>query len=199
MRFHLPLVGLCLAAGALADTPTAGGLLPLNKGLAPITIPKPVGIKYVKQHGLIYFNTNVGSFKILGINEIPVEGTIDLEFKGTVLVSDLEPGSSIVVSPGIRREIDDKKLNKQVYFGHGRITIEGKLRALQFFGTDLRARFDGFGFIRLYGEFDRNLDTGLFWFKGFETQQAPWNNGGISFSVPRADLVKPKVKIEGQG
>ena len=191
MRFALPLVVLCLSGAALADTP-------LTAGLTPIPINKSPNLKFTQNHGTLFFNTNVGSFKLLGVNEIPVEGTLDMTFKGTVLISNLDKNSTILLNGNIRKEIDDQKLQKQVYFGEGRITIIGKLRAVQFFGQQLRGRFDGFGVLRLYGEFDKNLDTGYYWYKGDSTQ-GTWNTGGMTLVVPRSDQVKPKVKIEGQG
>lgn len=190
MRFVLPAMLLCLSGAAFAE-------IPITQALTPVPIKKSPNLRFTQNHGLAFFNTNVGSFKLLGINEVPVEGTLDITFKGTVLISNLDKDSTLIISGDVRKEIDDKKLAKQVYFGRGRITICGKWRAVQFFGSDLRARFNGFGYCRLFGEFDKNLDTGYFWFNG-DKQQTPWNTGGMSMVIPRADQVVPKVRIEGQ-
>jgi hypothetical protein len=192
MRFALPIALVCLCASAVAQQ------IPITSALPPREIQKNPGMKFVKDHAQFFFNTNVGSFKLLGVNEIPVEGTFDMSFKGTVLISNLDPQSTFMITGNVRKEIDDKKLGKTVYFGTGRITIYGKFRAIQFFGQDLRARFDGFGFIRMYGEFDKNLDTGYFWYGG-DSEPTAWSNSGIGLPIPQSNAQKPKVKIEGKG
>ncbi len=170
----------------------------LKKPLQMRTIQKPAGIQWKKEHARAFFNTNIGSFKLIATDQDPVEGTLDVVFRGTILISNLEPGSTVVVSGNVRKEIDDKKYKRQVYFGNGRITISGRLRSVQFFGQGLRAGFDGFGFGRLYGEFDRNLETGYYWLDGDE-DKTPWGTGGMPMAVPPPNFVKPKVKIQGKG
>ena len=78
----------------------------------------------------VNFETKVGSFKIKsGVH--PATGTLKMDFTGTVLVSGLEPGAKVTVTPGVRREIHDTKHNKTVYHGTGTLTFTGAARAIQ--------------------------------------------------------------------
>jgi hypothetical protein len=183
------------ALAAVGQAQTSDLQTPLTFRQVP---PPAANIKWAKPHARAYFNSNVGSFKLMANDEFATEGTLDMTFRGTLLVSNLEPGSTIVVSGNIRKEIDDPKLKRQVYFGDGRVTIVGKFRSVQFFGRGLRAAFDGFGFVRLYGEFDRNLDTGYYWYEG-AAEKIPWSTGGSPLVIPPPDAAKPRVKPKGSG
>lgn len=145
--------------------------------------------------GNMFFNANVGSFKILGPGDDMAEGTLTFNCKGSVLISGLQ---GTVTAQGLRREINDEKLGKQVYFGQGKMTIKGKWNGIQFFGRDLRATWNGFGIIRLFGEFDKNLSTGEYWFSN-DPERKPWFNGGMTLTNPPAQRtgatgVKPRVR-----
>jgi hypothetical protein len=198
MSMHLRLPALFaafvfLAGGALAQSD-------LKQALQARPIASPTGVKFTQKHGIINFNTNVGSFKLLASDPNKAEGTLDFTFKGTVLISDLDPGSTLVVSGNVRKEIDDQHLHKAVYFGDGRITVAGKWRAVQFFGRNLRARFDGFGVLRLVGEFDKSLETGYYWYQGDDVKDYNyWNTSMNTVGVPKYEAAKPKIKFEGGG
>lgn len=143
------------------------------------------------------FMANVGSFKALGSEKDPVQGTLEMTFTGTVLVSGLFQGSTVNVSGSVRKEYETKDHSKQVYFGTGRLVLSGKARAVQFFGRDMKARFYGMAIFRLYGEFDKNLDTGSYWFDGGE--KVAWGTGGMPVVVPNAQAqpTKARVRING--
>lgn len=144
----------------------------------------------------VNFKTNIGSFKILGGGETPATGLLDITFTGTVLVSYFE--GTITAGPGVRKEFTKGK--KQVYFGSGRITLDGKFRGAQFFGRNLSGSFKGFGVMRLYGEFDSKLETGEYWYEGKD--HLPWGTGGMTANVPQViygSTVKPRVKDIGKG
>jgi hypothetical protein len=195
MRSCLPAVLGTLATLLLSSSAQAQ-LIPLEAELKPAVVPSP--FKWTIPHGVLFFNTNVGSFKIMGNDKAPAEGQLDFTFKGTVLFSDLDPNSVLKVSGNVRREIHDTKYRKDVYFGQGRITVVGRFRAIQFFGRDMRARFDGFGVVRAVGEFDKNLDTGRYWYQG-DPRKEYWQTALVSISVPRWETPKPKIKIQGGG
>ncbi|MEZ0326647.1 MAG: hypothetical protein ACAH95_12145 [Fimbriimonas sp.] len=200
MRSRLPkLLGaaLMVSLGALAALAPAQQGSSLKTPLQIKYVARPAGMKWSKDHARAFFNTNIGSFKIMANDETPTEGTLDMVFHGTVLLSNLEPGSTLVLTGNVRKEIDDKEFKRQVFFGDGRITICGKFRSVQFFGKGLRAAFDGFGYARLYGEFDRNLETGFYWLEG--TDPVAWSTGGSPLYIPAVGSVKPKVRIEGRG
>lgn len=143
----------------------------------------------------VNFETKVGSFKIKsGVH--PATGKLKMDFTGTVLVSGLEPNTKVTVSPGIRREIHDTKHNKTVYHGTGTLTFDGAARAIQWFGKNMKARFQGEAIIMLYGEFDSKFNTGTYKYDNIDRVN-PWGTGGSTISVPNKDQVifAPKVVI----
>src|SRR5687767_1946723 len=97
LRAVLGCAGLVLAAPAFCQ------LIPLTQGLTPVPAPKPAGLEWRHPHGLLYFNTNIGSFKLVSNADDPSEGTLDFIFKGTVLISDMDPASRLVLNGNIRK------------------------------------------------------------------------------------------------
>ncbi len=128
----------------------------------------------------LWFETNVGSFKILPRGDVLPSGDLTMSFTGSVLVSELK--GTITPEGNVRREYSNKERNREVWFGTGKLTLKGNFRAIQWFGRDLKAKFSGNGFVRLYGEFDKNLDTGLFWFDPKEKRY--WGNHGLGVGLP---------------
>jgi hypothetical protein len=147
----------------------------------------------------LYFNSKIGSLKIQGANEDPAEGRIELSFSGTLLVSGLD--GRIGTSGNLRREYLNQKFNRQVYSGTGTVIIEGGVRAIQWFGRDMEGKFTGpRGIVRLYGEFDRNLDTGFYWYEG-EQEKKHWGIYGMTLTLPRMGpntSVVPQRRSGGQ-
>lgn len=146
----------------------------------------------------IFLQTSVGSFKILGAGDVPATGKVEITFTGTVLISELV--GKVTAGPGVRLEINRPDRKKQVYFGKGKLIVEGKIRGLQFFGRDLNGKFTGTGILRLYGEFDRKLETGNFWYSN-NPEKKPWGTGGMTVTVPGykdgASPIQGKVKKVG--
>jgi hypothetical protein len=144
------------------------------------------------------FKTSVGSFKLLG-SEHPAHGRLEISFTGTVLVSGLTSGT-VTPSGGVGKEYDNAQHKKQVFHGKGKIVVDGEFEAIQFFGRDLTGTFTGLGIFRLYGEFDKNLNTGDYWYEGGEHHD--WGTGGSQLTVPgynpaaRAAALQPPVKIK---
>jgi len=172
---------------------------PLAQGISAPQLPVPVGIKWGQQHSQLFYNANIGSFKILGNETTPAEGQLDMTFNGTVLISDMDPASKLVITGSVRKEIDDVKDHKVVYHGSGRLTFIGKVRGIQFFGRDLRASYNGFGVVRMVGEFDKNLDTGLWWYAG-DTEKQFWATSLITIPLPKSQVVPPKITgVDGKG
>lgn len=148
-----------------------------------------------QEHGIINFHTNVGAFKILGVADVPAQGTLDMSFEGTVMVSGPAQDATVVPYGEVALELDRSDRGRRVYFGKGRLVVSGDYRAIQFFGRGLKAKWTGFGVLRLYGEFDQNLETGQVWYEGQEKQS--WNTGGFMFQNPQPRNLRPlmpKVK-----
>ena len=149
-----------------------------------------------KKYGLISFESQIGSFKLLPGGEIPAQGKLEFSGSGTFLVSRLKPGGTIKTTGNIRMEYEHKASGKQVYFGRGSVIIEGKFDAVQFFGREIKAKFNGFGFVRLYGEFDKNLNTGEYWYES--GKHKPWGSTGMTLAVPDPEtVINPTVRKVG--
>lgn len=207
-RILLPLGALAVAVptSIVAQTPPKPNTpVPMNESVRMNSVPLVPGLTPSKpNYGVMYFNSRIGSFKIVGPGEQYPEGSVTLQCHGTVLISDLQ---GTVVPANMNLELNDTKLKKQVYFGNGRITVRGKFKNIQFFGRDLKAAWDGFGIIRFYGEFDKNLETGLYWYGNDPTNKLDWGNGGMTQTLPQTKRgpqgptpgQKPRVRVRDQG
>lgn len=151
----------------------------------PASVPPVVTTPTVTEMDDLYFSTKVGSFKILqkGPDAMP-KGTVTMSFTGSVLISNLK--GTVTPSGSVRREYNDAKRNKQVWFGTGKLVISGEFQAIQWFGRDLNAQFHGNAVVRLVGEFDKDLETGYFWFDPAHKQF--WGNNMRTVAVPEESL-----------
>lgn len=170
------LAALALAAVVVAQT--------AKKPATPPAAPAPAVNPADKT---LHFQSSVGSFKILPPSEDPVTGTLTFNFTGTVLISDLQ--GTATPTGNVRKEYDNAEHHKTLYFGTGKMTVAGKFRSVQFFGRDVDGEFTGVGIMRLYGEFDRNLKTGYFWFD--PKDKKPWGNGGMQVPIPQVHYNQP--------
>lgn len=167
MRLATLLLVLVMAVFAGAQNPTPAQMA----GVGP-------------QEGMGIFNmtTRLGSFKLLdGI------GRVEVSFTGTFLISQLrglQEGRQPVlqVSGNLRREYQTR--DRIAYFGTGKIVIVGRFRGLQWFGRNMTGFWYGRGVARLSGEFDRNLETGWYWYRNPERRR-PWMaTGSFEARVP---------------
>jgi hypothetical protein len=145
-----------------------------------------------QDYATMHMQCNLGSFKI-----IPGQGRIEVSFTGTFMVSGLEGDHS--VSGDLVKEFEG--MERVLYHGTGTITVEGEWRALQWFGSNMSGTWYGAGQIRLTGEFDRNLNTGEYWFDD-PNEKFPWSTNMQQFGIPlqRAGLApgeRPIRKTEG--
>jgi hypothetical protein len=161
-------------------------LLPARPAVA--TLAFMLGTFAVAQNGTtqpaldtLYFSAGVGSFKLLPPGPDKTTGTLDMEFEGTVMVSGLN--GTITPGPGVRLEYERKDHNRKVYFGKGRIRINGEYRAIQFFGRNVKGSFKGVTVARLYGEFDKNMETGYYWYAS-KPEKVDWGSYGRTLTVP---------------
>lgn len=125
----------------------------------------------------LHMKSNLGSFKMYG------EGAVTLNFSGTLLVSQLE--GKIEFAGDVKKEYEG--LGRQVFHGKGQAKITGKWRAIQWFGSDMDAVWWGNGFVRLVGEFDRDLKTGEYWYDDPDFRK-PWQI--FLFEVYLPELVR---------
>lgn len=143
---------------------------------------------------ILHMATKIGSFKI-----IDGEGRLEFSFKGTLLVSKLD-GQMTILSGSLRKEYD--KNQRAVYTGKGTVVIEGKWRGVQWFGDDMNATYWGKGVCRITGEFDRNLETGFYWYRDPAKKMPFPSSTVIDLRIPAenygADLnSKPQIRQGG--
>jgi hypothetical protein len=169
-----------------------------DKKAAPSPKDQPV-------YGEIHLSTSIGSFRMLEFNDDkPPEGHFEMTFTGTVLVdtTDAVPNprgltTKVTVSGKVRKEVSYH--GRDVYFGTGKIVVDGGWHALQWFGRDMQAYMKGCGVFRVNGEFDKNLETGFYWYA--DGKKMDWGTGGNQPTVPASVYAppKPNIKINGKG
>lgn len=142
--------------------------------------------------GTILFETKIGSFKLLQPGETPCRGRMEVSFTGTMLISGLK--GTITPTGRLRREYKNDKWNRQVWFGTGKMVIEGQFEAVQWFGRNMSGKFTGMGIFRFFGEFDENQKTGT-WRWADRAQVNPWFNSGVNISVPRDERFEPTKPV----
>ncbi len=149
--------------------------------------------------GEVDMKTNVGSFKILSPGDVKAFGKVQMNFRGTCLIVGYEGKTPIQVSNGLHLEYKNDQRQRVEYFGQGSITLDGKFKAIQWFGKDLSMNWVGNGICRLYGEFDKDNKTGTYTIKGANPKD--WGTAGsVTFSIPsKSQGMKPKVHFNKGG
>jgi hypothetical protein len=154
------------------------------------------GLADSEQMGTLHLKCNLGSLKLLPKSPIGLaEGRFEIDFSGTVLVNGLK--GDLQASSGLVKEFDD--MGRQIYHGTGKIVLKGGWRGLQWFGSDMTAVWYGNGIARLIGEFDKDLNTGEYWFEDIEAKGL-WSSHMSEVQVPEERLgVRPGVKPTKRG
>ena len=142
------------------------------------------------QADLLNMETAIGSFKLIN-----GEGTVTFSFEGTVLLVGAE--GDVKLEGDLKKEFDSKEMKRQSYFGKGRLTIKGKWRGIQWFGTNLKGFVKGKCTIRFNGEFDKNLDTGFYWYGDKFEERRPWFTSGMTIIVPEDPRSNPQPTRRG--
>lgn len=147
--------------------------------------------------GEVVMKTNIGSFKITSPGDKKSFGKITMSFKGSLLIVGYDGKSPVSVSGNLRTEYENKSRDRVLYFGQGTVTLDGKFHAIQWFGRNLTMNWNGMGICRLYGEFDKEGNTGTYSIKGDVLRY--WGNGGTMFTLPAPNtaIVTPKVRKSG--
>jgi hypothetical protein len=171
MSFHrfVPVVALSLGlVGVLAaqtPTPAATPAFPELKKFSD------------KPYQTMNMQANLGSFKLIN-----GEGQIVFRFSGTVMLNGYE-GTAPKIEGNIKRELE--RFGRQVYFGTGTMTLEGKWRGIQWFGRDLTYfRWHGHGIARLVGEFDKDQNIGQYWYSDRTNDKKYWYAQSITVTLP---------------
>lgn len=150
-------------------------LLALTGHTQPATPAQMEGVKPDPNYGVLHMQTELGSFRL-----IDGRGRVQFSFQGTVLISKLK--GTYKLDGAARKEYEGH--DRVVLNGRGTMTVTGEWRAIQWFGTNMKGTWYGFGIARLQGEFDRNLNTGVYWFED-PTDRRYWlANNVLDVTVP---------------
>lgn len=148
----------------------------------------------IKGFDHLFFTTAIGSFKIISGGKT-IKGRLHMSFAGSVLVSGLLDGGKVTTEGAVEKQYEDKAHKKLAYHGRGTITVEGEFRAIQWFGSDLNGDLKADAAIMgLYGEFDKDLHTGYYWWEPTPEQKKEWGNWGMRLTLPLAEAERPAIK-----
>jgi hypothetical protein len=179
--FSLGLVSLLCIALTGAQGPASAAAVPVKTGE-------------------VVMKTTKGSFKITSPGDVNAFGKIQMSFKGSLLIIGYDGKIPIVPSAGLRVEYKNDKRQRIEYFGEGTVTLDGKFRAIQFLGRNLNLSWtEAYGICRVYGQFDKDGNTGTFTVKG--DQERYWGSDGTTFTVPPRtnNAVVPPIKVKPKG
>lgn len=141
------------------------------------TAAQKAGVKPDPKFGTLHLQANVGSFR-----SIDGVGRFEINFKGTILITNPGKGTKIETSAGLKQEYKDSK--RQSFFGAGRIVITGSWRVVQWFGREMTAVWYGQGAVQLTGEFDQDLNTGTYWYDNPSSKVDWFSMGVVTITVP---------------
>lgn len=141
----------------------------------------------------IFLESKIGSMKIVPPSDF-ASGHLVMNFEGTVLISGAQ--GTVNYEGNIKEEYVNEKYKKKVIHGKGKLILDGKFKGLQWFGKNLTADFKGEAIVRLYGEFDRELKTGLFWYEGAPDYKYDWTSQGWTAYVPQPEPARPAVNAK---
>jgi hypothetical protein len=108
----------------------------------------------------LHLEAHIGSFKMVPKGDSFPAGRLSMDFRGTVLISDLAPGSYLQTSGKVQKEYDSH--GKMVFFGQGKLVVVGRFRNCEWFGRNLVFDFKGSAIIRMIAEYDDALKTGTY-------------------------------------
>jgi hypothetical protein len=159
-------------------------------GSQPATPAQMAGVTPDPNFGTLHMQTRLGSFRL-----IDGRGRVEFSFSGTVLISQLQ--GEWKLDGAARKEYEGK--GRLVLNGRGRLVVTGQWRAVQWFGTDMSGVWYGFGIARLQGEFDRELNTGLYWFEDPRDKRSWLANNVVDVTVPTRKIganpnARPRIK-----
>jgi hypothetical protein len=155
----------------------------------PATPEQRTGVPTKDGYGTLHLETKLGSFKLLDGT-----GRVEISFTGSILLHKVD--GQVEVSGKLRKEYEGH--DRKVYFGTGKIIVVGKWRGIQWFGKDMNAVWYGAGAARLAGEFDKDLNTGKYWYDD-PKKANDWLAAG-TFTVPLPNTFEqPTVKPVERG
>ncbi len=169
---------------------------PKETGLVPASVPGDT----------LHVQSRMASFKIVPRGTDFPTGRLEFSFDGTVMLNGLVPGSVLKTTGTVKEEYDNKEHGRQVFFGKGSMLVVGKFKGCQWFGRDLVLSFKGLGVVRVTAEFDKDLNTGSYWYDPAEKIPlqtslmplvVPQQISGPIRAIKREDFEKQKKQPKG--
>lgn len=155
----------------------------------PATPAQRVGVEPKPDFATLHLRTKLGSFRM-----IDGQGRVEIQFTGTLLVTQLK--GKIDITGKVKKEFD--KDGRQAWFGTGRAIITGSFRAVQWFGRNMEAVWYGKGVCQIVGEFDKDLNTGEYWFDDPKDRMAWSASTLMTIVLPRPSSM-PNVQPRERG
>jgi hypothetical protein len=173
--------------------------LVLAISLIAFSLPAVGRVQETQGQGTVFFKTNIGSFKILGVGDIPAAGKVEISFTGTILINRASMSDPKISTTGnLRKEYDNAQHLQVAYHGTGNIVIDGHFTSIQWFGQNMSTKWQGFGIARLVGEFDKDLKTGEYWYVQNPDDVREWGTNLREITNPPRpgdyiEIAKPRV------
>lgn len=175
MKFFRPL----LAAAALLTVALAvpQEATPEQRGKWPVS----------NEYAAVHFDAGIGSFR-----NIDGKGRFEVNFRGTILISKLKKGGTITATGNLKKEYEG--MDRVIYTGQGKVVVDGEWRVIQWFGTDMSGHWYGRGVMRVIGEFDKNLNTGHYWYTDPENKVVWFATSVMLVELPSRQMLQGSVK-----
>jgi hypothetical protein len=145
--------------------------------------------------GTLSMKATIGSFKLVRhSDQDPAKGHFEVSFSGSLLLSGLDPKGTVQTTGSLRLEYYNKQHNERVYYGTGKIVVDGTLLAIQCFGNNIEGTFIGRAIFHLAGEFDKDGKTGAYWYGQFADTRAErqiWETSGTEVKLPEDRIEAP--------
>jgi hypothetical protein len=132
-------------------------------------------------NSVLHYESKLGAFKFFN-----GDGTVTFKFKGTVLIRNFS-GKGPTVTGNVKQEYPQPRQEghgRIGFFGDGTFTFSGHFESLQWFGQELSGTWDGRGGYRIYGDYDKNLETGWFWEGNDVSKKQAWPTQSPTYTLP---------------
>lgn len=178
-KYTIRIVSLAALAGlgALAITQTAP---------RPSAAPAPTDPSK--------FETMLLKTKLGSANFINGQGRVEFSFQGSLLVHDVR--GSVAVTGNVVKQYEANR--RTVYFGRGKVVVEGRWANVYWWGKDFDAKWRGQGVVRLDGEYYRDangkLKTGEMWYSDVPDEIISWpGQATLDYTLPRYKAEAPSA------
>lgn len=139
--------------------------------------------------GTVFMQSHIGAFRLFN-----GKGTFHYDFDGTILMRDYK--GKIRTSGNVRKEYDSH--GRIAFFGKGSVDFTGTFDSFECFGKNMNGKWTGSGGFRLFGDYDKDLRTGWYWFDNDPTRHE-WPTSGGDIILPHYIYHAPTPVLRGKG